>query len=114
MSLRCPRHLEVYRRSLRGHRGDDTNGYLVIPARGLVVIFSSGEGWEHASVSLKDRCPTWDELEWVKRELWSPTDVVMQLHVAEADHINTHPFCLHLWRPIDGREIPTPPKWMVA
>jgi hypothetical protein len=38
---------------------------------------------------------------------------VMQLHVATADHINCHPYCLHLWRP-HAAAIPLPPKEFVA
>jgi hypothetical protein len=29
------------------------------------------------------------------------------------EHINCHPYCLHLWRP-HNVEIPRPPSWMVA
>ncbi len=31
----------------------------------------------------------------------------------ESQHINDHPRCLHLWRPLD-REIPLPPSWLVG
>ena len=33
----------------------------------LRVLATSGEGWDHASVSRADRCPTWEEMEHVKR-----------------------------------------------
>lgn len=113
MSLRLPRHLEIYRRALRGDFGDAGNFMLVIPNRGLRIIASDGMGWDHVSVSLADRCPTWDEMEWVKRELFADTDCVMQLHVPVSDHKNCHPYCLHLWRPQQA-EIPRPPSIMVA
>ncbi|EFH8163197.1 hypothetical protein GI328_23040 [Escherichia coli] len=44
---------------------------------------------------------------------WEPEDAVMQLHVPESQHINNHPYCLHLWRPIN-KEIPLPPQFMVG
>lgn len=116
MSLRTPREMEIYRREARhagGWLGDYGNGFFIIPARGLRILISNGEGWEHVSVSRADRCPTWDEMEWVKRTWWHPTDCVMQLHVPVADHKNCHPYCLHLWRPT-GVEIPRPPSIMVA
>jgi hypothetical protein len=113
VSLRCPHHLEVYRFPIRGYLGDSTNFALNVVTRGLRIIASDGMGWDHVSVSLADRCPTWDEMEWVKRELWDPGDCVMQLHVPVADHKNCHPYCLHLWRP-QFAEIPRPPAIMVA
>lgn len=114
--MRCPTHLELYRRKLRGFYGDSYNGYMLIPARGLAIIFSNGGGWEHVSVSRNDRVPTWDEMEWVKREFWEDTDTVMQLHVPPAEHVNHHEYCLHLWRPAtpDVGTIPRPPSYMIA
>lgn len=57
--------------------------------------------------------PTEAEVERVKRAFFRSEETAMQLHVPPADHINVHPFCLHLWRPHDA-EIPMPPKWMVG
>jgi hypothetical protein len=37
----------------------------------------------------------------------------MQLHVAVKEHINCHPYCLHIWRPHD-QVIPLPPSIMVG
>lgn len=81
--------------------------------RGAMVIASWGAAWDHVSVSYPDRCPTWAEMERVKRAFFRSEETAMQLHVPPADHINVHPFCLHLWRPHDA-EIPMPPKWMVG
>lgn len=113
--MRCPMDWEVYRRTFPGSNqvGDRYNGFLQIPARKMVIVFSTGDGWEHVSVSMSDRCPTWDEMEDVKRHFWNGSDTVMQLHVPEKEHRNCHPYCLHLWRPING-EIPRPPGIMVA
>jgi hypothetical protein len=36
----------------------------------------------------------------------------MQLHVPVSDHINRHPYTLHLWRP-HALEIPRPPAEFV-
>ena len=105
--MRCPRHLERFRGSLQGERGDQCNGILEIRPRGLTVIFSNGMGWEHVSVSRKSRMPTYEDMDQIKQEFWEADDVVMQLHVARRNHVNCHPYCLHLWRPIDA-EIPLP------
>lgn len=96
--------------------GDGTCGAFMVPnAEGvsLRVIAASGLGWDHVSVSLPDRCPTWDEMELVKRLFFRDDETAMQLHVPPADHVNVHPYCLHLWRPL-GAQIPRPPSIMVG
>jgi len=70
----------------------------------LRIIASDGGGWDHVSVSLADRCPTWAEMCEVKDLFFRDDEVVIQLHPAKANHINMHPFCLHLWRPQSQEE----------
>lgn len=79
------------------------------------VIASCEGGWEHVSVSIrgKQRCPRWDEMQAIKVLFWGHDDAVMQLHPPRGDYINNHPFCLHLWRPLDAA-IPLPPTIMVG
>jgi hypothetical protein len=96
---------------LYGMPDAEGGGYFEIGR--LRIVASWQLGWDHVSVSLPDRCPTWDEMERVKRAFFQPWEVVMQLHVATADHINCHPYCLHLWRP-HAAAIPLPPKEFVA
>ena len=84
-----------------------------VDSKTLRVIASTGEGWEHVSVSRINKTPSWAEMEFVKRMLFKPEEVCMQLHVAVEEHISVHRFCLHIWRPIN-QEIPLPPSWMVA
>ena len=100
---------------------DGCNGLFVFrPCKAeLHVIASNGEGWpfggerwEHVSVSHQQRCPTWNEMAAVKDCFWGPTETVIQLHVPESEHINDHPYCLHLWRPMQTR-IPLPPRGAV-
>lgn len=79
----------------------------------LKVVASWGCGWDHVSVSTKKRIPNWDEMEFVKRTFFRDDETAMQLHVPPSDHINCHPYCLHLWRPHDCG-IPRPPAWMVG
>jgi len=80
--------------------------------RNLTVIASCGLGWDHVSVSMRDRCPTWKEMELVKHLFFLPEETAMQLHVPRTDHINIHPFVLHLWRP-QHVSIPRPPEELV-
>lgn len=100
-----------------GSVGDETCGAFFVPSpsdKGAMrVIASSGDGWEHVSVSRPNRCPNWIEMEHVKRLFFGDDETAMQLHVPPADHISFHPYCLHLWRPI-GVAIPRPPAYMVG
>ena len=111
--------LDVY-----GQIGDSTAGVFWIDFR-LVVIASSADDWDHISVSRPDRCPTWEEMERVKRMFFEDNETAMQLHVPPAEHIpagvegrlhnsgsKRAQYCLHLWRPKNER-IPRPPSWMV-
>ena len=59
---------------------------------------SEGAGWEHVSVSLPDRCPTWEEMSFIKNLFWDEEDFVIQIHPAGSDYVDLHPYCLHLWR----------------
>src|SRR5580765_7987288 len=80
--------------------------------KNLKVFASFGEGWDHVSVSLSMRCPTWEEMEFVKRLFFKDDEDAYQLHVAPKDHISIHPYVLHMWRPQDVA-IPLPPPVMV-
>jgi hypothetical protein len=119
----------------RAHRrlgsNDDSgnNGLFLIPAKTpkrpllLRAIASDGRGWEslgyalpaweHVSVSTRVRCPTWEEMCFVKYLFWDQEDVVVQLHPPRSEWVNNHPFCLHLWRPI-GIVLPRPPALTVG
>ena len=77
------------------------------------LIASSGEGWDHVSVSRSSRCPNWPEMEHIKRLFFLDHETAMQLHVPPSEHVNHHPYCLHIWRPL-GVEIPVPPSIMVG
>ncbi len=112
--FRCPKSLEKYRIELAGFPpGDMFNGCLDIKDLGLTVIFSDGAGWEHVSVSRSSRPPSYDDMSWVKQQFWDNSLCVMELYVPLDNHVNCHPNCLHLWRPI-GQEIPQPPANLVG
>ena len=53
------------------------NGTKAKPAS---VVFSWGGGWEHVSVSYKNRVPTWDEMCKVKDMFWNDEECVVQYH----------------------------------
>lgn len=120
MAFHVPNQYRVHIRGM--HMTNDeygNNGVFWIPSRDrkqpapLRVIASDGLDWEHVSVSLPTRCPTWEEMCRIKGLFWDSDDAVMQLHPPEEDYVNNHPYCLHLWRPVCG-DIPRPPAFMVG
>ena len=121
--MRDLRELEAYRTRGRpvieafGWEGDHTVGTFAVPSpidrAIMVVVASAGGGWDHVSVSRRNRCPNWQEMEHVARLFFRPDETAMQLHVPASDHINQHPYCLHWWRPMD-QDIPRPPAIFVG
>lgn len=91
------------------------NGAFSLRHQGFsfLVIVSDQLGWDHVSVSIPtlQRCPTWEEMSFVKSLFFDPEETAFQYHPA-ADLINTDPYCLHIWRPQQA-QIPMPPKIMV-
>lgn len=91
------------------------NGMFFIPCGREVLrcMVSDGEGWEHVSISLRTRCPTWGEMCFIKGCFWNEDECVIQYHPAKSEYVSCHPFCLHLWKPT-GITIPIPPKIFVG
>lgn len=119
------KHLDKYRKDHPmigpGPKGS-RYGFFVVEHEGAqLAVISSGEhhssddglgDWEHVSVSLRDRCPTWDEMCFVKDLFWYAAECVVQFHVPKSEHINMHPFCLHLWKSVNP--MPLPPSIAVG
>jgi hypothetical protein len=112
----------------RGQNGssDDygNNGFFIIPHYRisfyeLRCMVSDGEGWEHVSVTVGQegkqatRCPTWDEMCFVKALFWKEDECVIEYHPPKREYVSCHPFCLHLWKPI-GIDLPLPPSEFVG
>lgn len=99
---------------MRGNIGTN-DGCFKIPFNGneLTVITSDGDGWDHVSVSLKNRCPTWDEMKFVKEMFFRDDEAAIQIYPPKALYRNCHPYCLHWWRP-QNVALPMPDPYMVA
>lgn len=93
----------------------DVNGYYQFhwKDKKVAVIASDGAGWEHVSVSTADWTPDWDLMSYVKDLFWSGEEWVVQFHPATSQHVNLHPHCLHLWKPI-GISFPIPHSILVG
>lgn len=93
---------------------------LIGPGGSLLMALSSGSssaandtGWEHVSVSAEKRCPTWEEMCWVKDLFWDKHECCVQYHPPESEYVNFHPFVLHIWKPTE-MTIPMPPSLLVG
>lgn len=113
-------HVPNKHRVRTGRMGSDdsigNNGAFVVPLKhgqGVYVIASDMMLWEHVSVSRRDRCPTWYEMCQIKAMFWDGEDCVVQYHPPESEYVNNHPYCLHLWRPVNTI-VPMPPSFMVG
>lgn len=81
----------------------DLFGCFKIPCRGIKLFakVSSGDdqiAWEHVSVSTEIRCPTWDEMCFVKDLFWEHEETVLQFHPKKSEYVNNHPYVLHMWK----------------
>lgn len=102
----------------KGERQGVFNLYCPTTRERLFVVVSDGSDWhqeklpglpwEHVSVSVKDRCPTWEEMCWVKSLFFEPEETVVEFHPPQSRYVNRYPYTLHLWRPV-GVELPLPP-----
>lgn len=114
MSFHVPDQYRI--RMPRYPAGEAHNGCFVLYTGNkelLRIIASNGGGWEHVSVSLENRCPTWSEMCLVKGLFWDPEDCVVQFHPPAFQYVNCHPHCLHPWRK-EGSEFETPPALFVG
>lgn len=97
-----------------GDDGDGLNGAFraMGPCNMILLIIASEaapetDGWEHVSVSVRNRCPNWQEMCFVKGLFWGAEEAVIQLHPPKSEWINNHRFCLHLFRDaVNGHRLP--------
>lgn len=78
----------------------------------LFVIASNEFGWDHVSVSLPHRTPSWNEMNHVKDLFFEENETVVQFHPKKSEYVNFHPHVLHLWKK-HGLEYELPPKFFV-
>lgn len=99
------------------HEHHDPFGWFLIPSpiksQKIMAVQADGQTeWEHVSVSMRNRCPTWEEMCFVKSLFWSEDEMVIQFHPKTSEYVNLAKTCLHLWR-FKG-EMPYPPKGTVG
>lgn len=85
---------------LKSTTSDGNNGAFWIKLRShkLFVIVSDGGGWDHVSVNLPYRTPSWSEMSIIKDLFWDDDETVVQFHPRKSEYVNCHPHTLHLWK----------------
>ena len=84
------------------------NGGFCVPYSAdiyLICVAADRMDWEQVAVFLVDgelndvqRCPTWEEMCFVKELFWDEEDTVLQFHPKRSEYVNYHPYMLHLWK----------------
>ena len=71
-----------------------------------VIAAPSDSEWQHVSISLPNRCPTHEEMSFIKDLFWTKDDTVVHFFPKKDEYVNNHRFCLHLWRHSNGHQLP--------
>ncbi len=79
----------------------------------LNFIFSYQMGWEHLSVSMPNRTPTWEQMCMMKDIFWNKNEACVEYHPKKEDYVNNHKHCLHIWKPTN-EVLPLPPSILVG
>lgn len=78
--------------------------------RGLAVIVTAevhdGERWLHVSYSRVDRVPSYGDGIEVKERFIGPARKAIAVLPPRPEHVNDHPYCLHLFSPLDRDPLP--------
>lgn len=77
----------------------------------LMVLWSArreadGKRWIHVSYSRPSKDPSWEDTCEVKRTFIGKDRKAISVMPAEAEYVNIHPHCLHLWACLDGDGLP--------
>lgn len=79
----------------------------------LNFIFSYQMDWEHLSVSMPNKTPSWDQMCMMKNIFWNEDEACAEYHPKKEDYVNNHKHCLHIWKPTN-EVLPLPPSILVG
>lgn len=78
-----------------------------------LVSLTKIAGWEHLSVSFKNKIPSWECMQEMKELFFKDDEECFQLHPKADDYVNNNEYTLHIWRPENG-VMPIPPSILVG
>lgn len=113
--MKVPEQYRMKSGPLASNESFGNNGAFLIPFESyeLMVIASDGGGWEHVSVSLPTRDPSWKQMCFIKDLFWDEDECVVQYHPPRSEYVNEHDHCLHLWKP-QNEVLPVPTSIFVG
>jgi hypothetical protein len=82
---------------------DHPNGLRALVS---VLIEQDERRWLHVSIARADRVPDYRDLTRAKAALIGRHRKAVQVFPSEAEHVNHHPYTLHLWSCLDGDPLP--------
>lgn len=62
--------------------------------------------WLHISLSRRDRVPSYHDLKRVKALFVGTKRKAVMVFPSDDEHYNLHPYCLHLYAPLDADPLP--------
>lgn len=71
-------------------------------------MITSINGWEHLSVSHKNKIPSWECMNEMKEMFFYDDEECFQFHPKKENYINNNEYTLHIWRRTDGKMEPPP------
>lgn len=67
-----------------------------------LVSLTKIKGWEHLSVSHKNKIPSWMCMQEMKELFFNDNEECFQIHPKADDYVNNSEYTLHIWRPVEG------------
>jgi hypothetical protein len=86
----------------RALRCGTRSGLLILSA---IAIYDD-RAWYHVSFSRGDRIPSYQDATWVKQYWFGDNVAAIQVFPAASEHVNTHPYALHLWHCLEPFYLP--------
>lgn len=83
---------------------DDASQRLMVIVTG--TLEDDGKRWLHVSASRPARVPSYRDLCMVKSIFIGDSRKAVQVFAPASEHVNIHPYCLHLWSCLDGDGLP--------
>lgn len=72
---------------------------------GSVIVSQAlhdGADWIHLSAAWHDSMPSYEDLAVLKDAVFGPDREAYQVFARASEHVNIHPYALHLWGRADG------------
>lgn len=91
-------------------RPHGSDGWSLLHSNGIqsiVITCASRDGieWIHASMTGINDTPSYAKMCELHRAVWGDRGYSYEIHPPRSQHVNIHPYALHLWGRADGRPV---------